>query len=414
MIFILKGKNFPFITSKLRNFKQKKFFLRKMKNKRFSIILLVIFGISTILFVSNAALVGAQSPNVTAPYVTGDITVDGLDNEAFWSSATSQTFSLTATPSATAIPVNQRIVTMKAVVTDTKIRLFFNWTDPTENNTIEGHEDRLSAMILIEGLNDMDAPCMNTSTNGATTSGTADHWHWKAARTDSEGEKHIVVPRRGVAYNTGDSAGSYNALPIPAHSAIYYDESYSDHWNVTTLGGVVGDVVYYNASATGNDRWAINGTGMTKLNVASHDFSFAENEFLDTESRKRSGDSEYTAFGLFPSPLSSEERYFIEAKGNHDGAGWSLEIERDLAVSNAVIDKAMALGDTIKFALSVYDGNYDHDHEFKYITAAWKTLYLSTAPTTEPPFIDGFSVIMLGMASIVTIGIIVRVVKRKR
>ncbi|GAH10051.1 unnamed protein product, partial [marine sediment metagenome] len=39
---------------------------------------------------------------------------------------------------------------------------------------------------------------------------------------------------------------------------------------------------------------------------------------------------------------------FIEAKGNHDGAGWSLEIERDLAVSNAVIDKAMALGDTIK------------------------------------------------------------------
>ena len=247
-----------------------------MRNKRFSIILLAIISISTILFVSNAALVGAQSPNVTAPYVTGAITVDGNDNEAFWASATSQTFSLTATPGATVVPANQRSVTMKAVVTDTKIRLFFNWTDPTENNTITGNEDRLSAMILIEGLNDMDAPCMNTSTNGATTSGTADHWHWKASRTDSGGEKHIVVPRRGVAYNTGNSAGTYNTLPIPAHSAIYYQEAYSDHWNVTTLGGVVGDIVYYNASATGNARWGLNGTGMTKLNVDSHDFSFAE------------------------------------------------------------------------------------------------------------------------------------------
>ncbi len=385
-----------------------------MRNKRFSIILLAIIGISTVLFVSNGALVGAQSPTVEAPYVTGAITVDGLDNEPFWATATSQTFSLTATPSAVVIPANQRSVTMKAVVTDTKIRLFFNWTDPTENNTIAGHEDRLSAMILIEGLNDMDAPCMNTSTNGATTSGTADHWHWKASRTDSGGEKHIVVPRRGVAYNTGNSAGTYNGLPIPAHSAIYYQEAYSDHWNVTTLGGVIGDIVYYNASATGNSRWAINGTGMTKLNVASHDFSFAENEYLDTESRKRSGDSEYTAFGLFPSPLSSEERYFIEAKGNHDGAGWSLEVQRDLAVSNAVIDKAMSLGDTIKFALSVYDGNYDHDHEFKYITAAWKTLHLGLEPTPEEPAIDGFSLITMGMTLVVTVAIIVTVVRRKR
>ena len=72
----------------------------------------------------------------------------------------------------------------------------------------------------------------------------------------------------------------------------------------------------------------------------------------------------------------------------------------------------MSLGMTIKFAISVYNGNYDHDHEFKYITAAWKTLKLSLAPTEDA--IDGFSLIMLGMASIVTIGIIVTVVKRRR
>jgi len=389
-----------------------------MKNKRFSIILLALIGISTILFVTNASLVGAQSPNVTAPYVTGDITVDGLDNEAFWTSATSQTLSLTATPSALPTPTNQHYVTMKAVVTDTKIRLFFNWTDPTENNTIDGHEDRLSMMILIEGLNDMDAPCMNTSTNGATTSGTADHWHWKASRTDSGGEKHIVVPRHGVAFNTGNSAGSYNGLPIAAHSAIYYQENYTgtdwDIWDLSDMGGVVGDQVYYVAAATGKYRWSTSANGSAiALNVQSHDSSFAENEFLDPESRKRSGDSEYTAFGIFPSPLSSEPRYTIEAKGNHNGAGWSLEVERNLTVSNAVIDKDMSLGMTIKFAISVYNGNYDHDHEFKYITAAWKTLKLSLEPTTEPA-IDGFSLILLGMTSIITIGIIVTVVKRKK
>jgi hypothetical protein len=386
-----------------------------MKNKKFTFFLVAIIGISTIFLMTNISLVGAQSPSLVAPNVTGAITVDGMDNEAFWDDTTSQTFSLTVTPGANPTPVNQRSVTMKAVVTDTKVRFFFNWTDPTENNTISGHEDRLSVMILIEGLNDMDAPCMNTSTNGATTSGTADHWHWKAARTDSGGEKHVVVPRHNVAFNTGDTAGTYDALPIPAHSAIYYKEFYNNsgtiEWNVTAMGGAVGDVVYYNASATGNSRWAVNGTGMTRLNVASHDFSFAENEYLDTVSRKRSGDSEYTAFGIFPSSLSGEERYFIRAKGHHDGSGWSLEIERDLAVANSVIDKEMAIGDTIKFALSIYDGAYDHDHEFKYITAAWKTLKLGITTGTTIP---GYSLIFIGLAAIGTLGLIYSMIKRKR
>ncbi|MHA2132036.1 MAG: ethylbenzene dehydrogenase-related protein [Promethearchaeota archaeon] len=388
--------------------------MSNMKNRKFTFFFIAIMGISTILFLTNISLVGAQTPNLVATKVTGAITVDGMDNEAFWADATSQTFSLTATPGSDPTPANQHSVTMKAVVTDTKVRLFFSWTDPTENNTITGHEDRLSVMILIEGLNDMESPCMNTSTNGATTSGTADHWHWKAARTDSGGEKYIVVPRRGVAYNTGDTAGSYNGLPIPAHRAIYYDEnSTSSGWDLSDMGASVGDTVYYVDSAVGKWRWSHSGNGSAiALNVMSHDFSFAENEYLDEESRKRSGDSEYTAFGVHPSPLSGEERYFIEAKGYHDGSGWSLEVERDLAVTNAVIDKAMAIGDTIKFAISVYDGAYDHDHEFKYITSAWKTLKLASVGggTTIP----GFSIIIVGLASIGTIGIIAIFMRRRK
>ncbi len=385
-----------------------------MKNKKFSFFLVAILGISTILLVTNIPLVGAQSADLIAPTVEGAMTVDGMDTETFWAEATSQTFSLTATSGADVVPANQRSVTMKAVITDTKIRVYFEWVDPTESNGASGHEDRLALMILMEGANDMDAPCMNTTTNGATTSGTADQWHWKAARTDSGGAKHVVVSRRGVAYNTGGTDTTFNSLSLAAHSAIYYEEnSTSSEWDLSDMGGSIGDTVYYNDSATGSDRWAINGAGMTKLVVDSHDFSFAENEFLDTESRKRSGDSEYTGFGVLPSSLSGEERYFVNAKGNHDGSGWSLEIERDLAVTNAVVDKAFAAGDTIKFAIAIYDGEYDHDHEKKYITSAWKTILLQ-APASATPDIPGYSIVLIGLVAFGTIGIIYISIRRRK
>jgi hypothetical protein len=374
-----------------------------------------ILGISTILLVTNIPLVGAQAADLTAPTVTGAMTVDGMDNEAFWAEATSQTFSLTATPGTDVVPANQRSVTMKAAITDTKIRVYFEWVDPTESNTASGHEDRLALMILMEGANDMDAPCMNTTTNGATTSGTADQWHWKASRTDSGGAKHIVVNRRGVAYNTGGTATTYNSLPVAANSAIYYEEnSTSSGWDLSDMGGSVGDQVYYVAAATGSWRWSTSANGSAiPLVVDLHDFSFAENEFLDTESRKRSGDSEYTGFGVLPSALSGEERYFVNAKGDHDGSGWSLEIERDLAVTNAVVDKAFAAGDTIKFAIAVYDGAYDHDHEMKYITSAWKTILLQ-GPVSATPAIPGYSVVLLGLVAFGTIGIIYISIKRRK
>ena len=52
-----------------------------MKNKRFSIILLAVVGLSIVLFISNVSLVGAQATDLVAPEVTGVMTVDGADNE---------------------------------------------------------------------------------------------------------------------------------------------------------------------------------------------------------------------------------------------------------------------------------------------------------------------------------------------
>ncbi len=387
-----------------------------MKNKKFTFFLVAIIGISTILLVTNTSLVGAQSSNLIAPTVTGAMTVDGIDDEDFWAEATSQTFSTTATYAVgndNVVPANQRSITMKAVITTTKIRLYIEWVDPTDSDGASGDQDRLAIMLLIEGANDMDAPCMNASTNGATTSGTADNWHWKAGTTNSDGAKYLLVTRRGVAYNTDGTATTYNSLPIAANSAIYYEEnSSSSGWDLSDMGGDIGDTVYYDDAETGSDRWAVEGVGMTKLVVQSHDFSFAENEYLDTTARTRSGDSEYTGFGVLPTSLSGETRYFINAKGHHDGSGWSLEIERDLAVTNSIADLAMAAGDTIKFAVAIFDGEYEHDHDIKYITAAWKTLELKSpsSGTTIP----GYSLILLGLVTVASIGLVYASMKKRK
>ena len=158
-----------------------------MKNKRFNIVLLAIVGLSMILFISNISLVGAQASDLVAPEVTGAMTVDGADNEAFWADATSQSFSTTKTTAPTAsVPADQQSVEVKAVITTTEIRVFVKWKDTTESNTGVGNEDRLALMILTTDANPMAAPCMLIGTNGATTSGTVDQWHWKAGRTDSK------------------------------------------------------------------------------------------------------------------------------------------------------------------------------------------------------------------------------------
>jgi len=380
-----------------------------MKNKKFSIILLAVVGISIILFVSRVSLVGAQASDLNAPLVTGTITVDGEDNEAFWSSATSQTFTTTKTTAPTAtVPADQQSVEVKAVITATEIRVFFKWKDTTASNTGVGHEDRLALMILTEDANPMAAPCMLIGTNGATTSGTADQWHWKAGRTDSDGAKYPAVGRGGILFNLTSGNATYESL-----------ESDKGWFNFTENplpngNPQIGDVVYTNGSY--GSFVIANATGVgtvTKLDLTAHSHSFAENEFLDTTERARSGDSEYTAFGILPTPLSGESRYLITAKGSRATSGyWTLEMVRTLAVGNPTIDRPMASGDTIKFAVAVYEGGVGHDHDEKYITNAWKTLHLG--PVAAAPGIPGFPLIMVGLITIGSIAILFIIAKKSK
>jgi hypothetical protein len=376
-----------------------------MKNKKFSAILLAVVGISIILFVAKIPLVGAASADLNAPVVTGAITIDGMENEAFWAEATSQTFTTTkSVGGAGTVPANQTSVTIKAVITTSEIRLLVTWIDPVANSTGVGDQDRLAIMMLYDDANAMAAPCMNPVGNGATTSGTVDQWHWKAGTTDSDGGKFDVVGRGGISFDLTTGNATYTSL-----------ESDKGWFNFTanpipTGNPLVGDVVYTNGSD--GSFLIANSTGAMKLNLTTHPYSFAENEFIDTTSRKRSGDSEYTAFGILPTSISSENRHHVKAKGNHASGNWTLEIVRTLAVTNAVIDKPMASGDLIKFAVAVFDGGVGHDHDKKYITNAWKTLQLGPVPVT--PGIPGFPLMMVGLITIGSIGILIIFAKKSK
>ncbi|MHA1932701.1 MAG: ethylbenzene dehydrogenase-related protein [Promethearchaeota archaeon] len=380
-----------------------------MKNKRFTIILLAVVSLSIILFASRISLVGAQSSDLTAPLITGTITVDGEDNEAFWGNATSQTFTTTKTTAPTAsVPADQQSVEVKAVITATELRVFIKWKDPTASNTGVGNEDRLALMILTTDANPMAAPCMLIGSNGATTSGTADQWHWKASRTDSAGAKFGAVGRGGILFNLTSGNATYTSLESDK-GWFNFTESPLPNGNPQ-----IGDVVYTNG--TDGSFVIANATGVgtvTKLDLTAHAHSFAENEFMDTTARQRSGDSEYTAFGILPSSLSSEDRYHIEAKGSRATSGyWTLEMVRTLAVSDPAIDRAMASGDVIKFAIAAYEGGVGHDHDEKYITNAWKTLQLG--PAASAPGIPGFPLIMIGIITIGSIGILVIIAKKSK
>jgi hypothetical protein len=378
-----------------------------MKRKN-AFILLAIIGASFLLYFGNVNLAGAQAADLEAELVTGAITVDGVGDEDFWDDATSQTFTLTAVQASNNTTPS---VTLKAVYTATTIRILATWTDATKNNNkSEGDEDRIAIMIAM-GTEYMESPCMNTSTNGATTSGEADQWHWKSARTDSGGASFAPVDRRNIVYNPSGSDKFHepSGLTVPANSAMFLATSYSTTWDIGPDGGQIGDLVYYVPGTT--IPTIANTTDAVKLVPMTHSNSFAENEFMDTVSRKRSGDSEYTMYGLDPGALSQYERYSIEAKGMHSGSSWTVEFERTLAAPEATIDAAFAAGESIEFAIAVYDGAVGDDHDDKRITTAWKTLDLIVPPAATPA-IPGFPIEFVIAFS--TIGLILIVVTKRR
>lgn len=91
---------------------------------------------------------------------------------------------------------------LQAVHNGVDLLVKFHWADATKNNDKSPglQEDRVALMIRMNS--DAIIPCMKS--NSALQWGTADEWHWKAARTDGGGVNFTYVERRGIAFNLGE------------------------------------------------------------------------------------------------------------------------------------------------------------------------------------------------------------------
>ncbi len=199
------------------------------------------------------------------------------------------------------------------------------WSDPTQSNDkLLGSEDRFTMMVSI-GTPEMATPCMKPGTNGATLAGEADHWHWKAARTDSDGKNFTYVSRGGVTYG-----------PMPHPYSFAMDE-------------------YINTTA----RWREGLSEYTEMNATKYPFEAALH------------------------------LYDVHAKGTwigtSDGGQWTIELARKFTTGDPNrIDRQFALGEEFSYAISVYDGGEGEDHDIKSITGTWHTAELSDEMLSPP------------------------------
>jgi DMSO reductase family type II enzyme heme b subunit len=290
-------------------------------------------GIITLTFLTSVfvtAFLGrpiSASPatDIVAKKVTESIVVDGMAYESFWQNVSWIEFPLTSTGVGGGHVTSVKV---KMVHNGEYLFALFQWSDPTESNIKGGaaaaHEDRLAIMISI-GPPEMATPCMKPGTNGAILAGEADHWHWKAARTDSDGKNFTYVARKGVTYG-----------PMPHPYSFAMDE-------------------YINTTA----RWREGLSEYTEMNATKYPFEAALH------------------------------LYDVQAKGTWIGTSeegqWTLELARKFTTGDpSRIDYQFALGEEFSFAIAVYDGGEGEDGEIKSITT-WHTAVLSDELLSPPP-----------------------------
>ncbi len=256
-------------------------------------------------------------------------------------------------------------VTLKVAYNSTHLMFLATYSDASNSNTKLGgaSEDRFA--ILLADSSPMTYPCMNPTSNGAVTSGTANMWHWKAARTDSAGQNFTFVVRRGVAYN------------LTAGEARFSSTSYSKGgWggNFSNVG--IGDLVYFNGTALTNVS-----AGNIKVTPEPHPHTFATNEYLNTTARYHENFTEYNIYGLWDNDPFGHEGDNVWAKGNWASNQWTVEFARPLTTSDS-FDVQFAANDTFKVAVAAYDGGSGDDEADKQ-TSAWITVALAIAGTSS-------------------------------
>jgi len=364
-------------------------------------------GILAVGIYFSGSVAAQTSSDVTAYKIAGSITVDGTATESFWAEVPTQTFTLSKTPGTEDNYVGS--VEIQVAHDGTDIFWKFHWSDSTNSNDkTMGNEDRVALMLSMETTPSSTIPCM--AANSAMLAGTADEWHWKAARTDSGGANFTYVSRRGITFNLANT----EQHGVPPNSAVYndvsyYKEGFSGNFNLTQLGGQVGDMVYYTSEGLAIE----NTPGATKLFVSSHPYSIADNEFIDTSERYHEGDSEYNIMGFIP---TFGDRNVITDKGHHDESTWTVEMKRSLAAPNSNYDANFSFDTEISFALAVFEGGNNDDHGLKSITSSWKTITVvnQSESVTTVPELSNIGFVSFTIVSIVIASRIVARMKRNK
>ncbi|MBZ5707234.1 MAG: hypothetical protein LAN63_17950 [Acidobacteriia bacterium] len=170
-----------------------------------SVIVIVAASLSSAAFLLQVP-VGAQlSANILAPNVQGSIDLNNPGGEAFWSQLTGAQLPLTASNE---FGGNVKSATVKIATNGSDIFTYVTWTDPTESrlnkplfedenypgffyaNQTYNYEDRIVFWWSLDSTPG-PPPCMTDAAPGAgegrSLAGTGNLWHWKSARTDSQG-----------------------------------------------------------------------------------------------------------------------------------------------------------------------------------------------------------------------------------
>ena len=397
--------------------------MTKMNKSKKTMLLLVVMLIPIGLFlsVSGSNLQTSQVPTLDAYESSSAITVDGMDNEAVWGSATS----LVVTTLTGGFAPNTG-VTLKAVYTTTNIYILASWDDTTFSASRDKYEWNGTAFVDIAGSNSEDrlaimweiTNIVGFDTVGCTvkchspnayvgTGELGDIWHLKAARG------------MGVLGATNSSALTINATTFEVTAGTVNIIGVADD-NVideTDRGGDAGTGPYSNNdNGTGAPAWIetaptdwMDAMYLTQAEITGGQ---AVNRSLITSQQDQWYIGNYTALGaIVPRHITSPgagSRGDISTGATWDDGTWTVEIGRALDTTNNDDVAFNTDGGSYHFGVSIMDNSGgDADHS---TTAVAILAFPSTSVPTPP--IPGFDVLIIAGSMLGAVAIYIFYKKR--
>jgi len=392
------------------------------KTKKIIVFLIVtLLPLGLVLSVVASNLQTSQAPTLTPYNSSSALIVDGVDNEAGWTSATSL---IVTTGVGGSAPSTQ--ITLKVVYTTTHIYILASWDDSTFSASRDKYrwngtefvdvagsnsEDRLAIMWEITEIAGFDAGCIvkcHSPNAYVAANETGDIWHLKAARG------------MGAIGATNSSTLTINATTFEATAGTINIIGVADDNVIDDVdrGGDAGTGPYSdNDNGTGAPAWIetaptdwMDAMYLTQAEITATE---AVNRSLITSQQDQWYIGNYTALGaVVPRHITSPgagSRGDINTGATWDNGTWTVEISRLLDTTNNDDVVFNTAGVSYHFSIALMDNSGgDADHSI----APVAILAFPSSGTT--PGIPGFDLlILLGSIGVISI-IIVKLKISKR